>query len=176
MEAQNLMKKAVEFHGHTCPGLAVGVMAAKYILDHGNDFSIDEEIVAIVENNNCSVDGLQALLGTTFGKGNLIYKDFGKNNFTIFNRTQNKAVRLSLKGDFFSDKNTSSEEKTVYLLESNPEDLFEIKNAEIPLPEYAQIRDSVICYNCGEATMDTRITELDGLSLCPSCYEQEKGK
>ncbi len=175
METQNLMKKAIEFHGHSCPGLAIGVIAAKYVLDHGNDFSVDEELVAIVENDNCSVDGLQALLGITFGKGNLLYKDYGKNSFTIFNRTQNKAVRLSLKGDFFSGKESSREEMTAFLLELNPEDLFEIQKTDIPPPGYAQIRNSIICYNCGEATMDTRIKELDGVPLCLSCYEQEEG-
>ncbi len=175
MEAQILMKKAVEFHGHSCPGLAIGVMAAKYVLERGNDFSVDEELVAIVENDNCSVDGLQALLGTTFGKGNLLYKDYGKNSFTIFNRTKNKAVRLSLKNDYFSDTEHSREEMTAFLLGLNPEDLFEINKADTPAPGYAQIRSSIICYNCGEPTMDTKIKELDGVSLCISCYEQEKG-
>ncbi len=95
------MKNAVKFHGHSCQELAIGVIAAKYVLDHCNDFSVDEELVAIVENDNCSVDGLQGLLGTTFGKDNMLYKDYGKNNFTIFNRTRNYAVRLSLIDDIF---------------------------------------------------------------------------
>jgi len=176
MEAQDLMKKATEYHGHTCPGLAIGVMVAKYVLDQGSDFSVDEELVAIVENNNCSVDGLQALLGTTFGKGNLIFRDVGKNSYTIFNRIKQKAVRLSLKDDIFSNKASSREEMIAFLLGSNPEELFEIKEADIPAPEYAQRRDSIICYNCGEPTMDTRIKELAGVKLCIPCYEQEKGK
>ena len=71
MEAKDLMDKAIKFHGHACPGVVIGVLVAKYILEHGNDFSIDEELVAVVENDNCSVDAIQALLGTTFGKGNV---------------------------------------------------------------------------------------------------------
>ena len=101
---KELMNKAVEFHGHSCPGVAIGVLAAKYILEHGNDFSIDEELVAVVENDNCSVDAIQALLGTTFGKGNFVFKDYGKNNYTFYNRTTKKAVKLSLKDDVFGDK------------------------------------------------------------------------
>ncbi len=174
MDAQDLMKIAAEFHGHTCPGLAIGVMAAKYVLDHDSDFSVDEELVAMVENNNCSVDGLQALLGTTFAKGTLITKDIGKNNYTIFNRLKQKAVKLSLRDDIFSDNEGAREEKIAFILASSHEELFEIRETGIPSPECAPRQDSIICYNCGEPTMDTQTKELDGVKLCAPCYEQEK--
>ena len=166
----------MKFHGHACPGLAIGVMAASYILDHGADFSVDEELVAIVENDNCSVDGIQALLGTTFGKGNLIFKDFGKNSYTFFNRKKNKAVRLSLKENIFSNKDLSRDERIVELLNSRPEDIFEIKEADINAPEYAKMRDSIVCYNCGEETMETKVRELNGVMLCIPCHEEETKK
>ena len=176
MDTQDLMKIAVEFHGHTCPGLAIGVMAAKYIIDRSRDFPVDKELVAIVESNNCSVDGLQALLGTTYGKGTLFCKDFGKNNYTIFNRTKQKAVRLSLRDDVFADQQGSREDVIAFLLGSKPEELFEIKETAIPSSEAAPRSDSTICYNCGEPTMDIRTKELDGVKLCIPCYEQEKSK
>jgi len=176
MEDENLMKKAVEFHGHTCPGLAIGVMAAKYVLDHDSDFPVDEDLVAIVENNNCTVDGLQALLGTTFGRGTLICKDFGKNNFTIFHRIKQKAVKLSLKNDAFSGNIGSKEEMTAFILGSPPEALFEIRQADMPSLNYAKKQGSIICYNCGEPTVATRIKALDGVPLCIPCYEQEKNR
>ena len=72
MEIKELMKKATMFHGHICPGIAIGVLVAKYALEHGFEHSPDEELVAVVETDSCSVDALQVLLGTTFGKGNLI--------------------------------------------------------------------------------------------------------
>jgi len=176
METDKLMEQAVEFHGHSCPGLAIGVAAAKYILDQGAEFSVDEELVAIVENNNCSVDGLQALLGTTFGKGNLIFRDFGKNSFTFFNRKKNKAIRLALKKNLFANKEFSREEMIDYLLNSKIEDIFQIKRALIPVPDHAEIRESVICYNCCEPTMDTRVREHQGVKLCIPCYEEEVSK
>ncbi len=176
MNTKQLMEKAVEFHGHACPGVAIGVMAAKYVLDHGADFSIDEELVAIVENDNCSVDGIQALLGTTFGKGNLIFKDFGKNSYTFFNRKTNKAVRLSLRENLFSNKDKSRDERIEELLNARPEDIFDIKEADMKVPEYAQRRDSIICYNCGEPTMDTKAREHNGVMLCIPCYEEEVRK
>ena len=175
VNVNNLMEKAVEFHGHTCPGVSIGVLVSKYILEHGNDFSIDEELVAVVENDNCSVDALQALLGTTFGKGNLIYKDYGKNNYTFYNRNKNKAVKLRLKPRKDGrDKDLSREERIKIIINSNPEDLFEIEMIDFDPPEKARIHESVICDNCGDPTMSTRIKEVDGKKLCIPCYQKLK--
>lgn len=69
-------EKAVEFHGHVCPGLAIGYRAAELGIEAlacGRD--TDEELVAIVENDACGVDAVQVVTGCTLGKGNLILKD-----------------------------------------------------------------------------------------------------
>jgi formylmethanofuran dehydrogenase subunit E len=95
------LKKAIEFHGHLCPGLVIGYRIAKHVREH-YPRSNDEELVCIVENNSCSVDAVQALLGCTFGKGNLIYKDYGKQAFTFYSRGNGKALRIYFKGDLSS--------------------------------------------------------------------------
>ncbi|RBQ23426.1 hypothetical protein ALNOE001_10080 [Candidatus Methanobinarius endosymbioticus] len=83
------------------PRSAVGYKAAKIAANILNiNFSKDEEIVAIVENDNCAVDSIQVVLGCTFGKGNLIFKDYGKGVYTVINRNMNKAVRLAMKSTF----------------------------------------------------------------------------
>ena len=67
------------FHGHSCPGLAFGYRVALAAMDTlAVGHSTDEELVAMVENNSCAVDAIQAMAGCTFGKGNLIFKDHGK--------------------------------------------------------------------------------------------------
>lgn len=174
METNELMEKAVKFHGHSCPGVALGVLVSKYILEHGNDFSIDEELVAVVENDNCSVDAIQALIGTTFGKGNLIHLDYGKNNYTFYNRTNKKAIKLSLKISSFGHHNLSKNERMEGLLKSNPEDIFKIREVEFNPPDMAHIHDSIICEKCGEPTMAIRIQEYEGKKLCIPCYEKIK--
>jgi len=171
MDSYEIMKKAVDFHGHTCPGIAIGVMAAKWVLENGNEYSIDEELVAIVENDNCSVDAIQALLGTTFGKGNFIFKDYGKNSFTFYNRAGKNAVRLSLNQDLFGNSELSREEKTDFLLKSNPEDIFNIEKVKIDEPPLAGRFASIICDSCGELTMETRVHEYVGKKYCIPCYE-----
>lgn len=172
MRTKELMEKAVKFHGHSCPGLAIGVLASQYILENGSDFSIDEELVAVVENDNCSVDALQALLGTTFGKGNFVHLDYGKNNYTFYNRTSGKAVRLSINYRSFGDSELSREERIEKLLNLNPENLFDIKEADFNPPEPASIHKSILCDSCGEPTMSTRVKNHDNKNLCIPCYDK----
>ena len=174
MEIRELMKKATMFHGHICPGIAIGVLVAKYALMHGFEHSPDEELVAVVETDNCSIDALQALLGTTYGKGNLIHKDYGKSNYNIYSRKYQKGVRLALKKSILSDKKLSRDEKIQKFLGLEPEDVFEIKNIEYDPPMMAQIEESVPCDVCRELTMDSRMMNYQGKNLCIPCYKEFK--
>jgi len=175
MEAKELMEKAVRFHGHICPGLAIGVLAAKYALEHEFEHSPNEEIVAVVENDNCSIDALQAILGTTYGKGNLIHHDYGKMNYYFYNRRTEKAVRLALKKSEFSNKMLSKDEKVQLLLNSKPEDIFNIYDIEYNPPGLAQIEESVPCEICGELTMSSRLMTYNDSEMCISCYKKTRG-
>jgi formylmethanofuran dehydrogenase subunit E len=80
-----LIEATTRFHGHCCPGLAIGVRAAELALDEVGRAD-DEDIVAIVETDMCAIDAIQYLVGCTLGKGNLIYRDYGKNAFTFIRR------------------------------------------------------------------------------------------
>lgn len=171
LEIGELMKKATIFHGHICPGVAIGVLVAKYALDHGFELSPNEELVAVVENSNCSIDALQAILSTTYGKGNLIHHDYGKNNYTIYSRKKKKAFRMSLKKQVF-EKKLTRDERIKLLLESKPEDIFKIENVEYDPPPLAQIEESIPCEMCDELTMSSRIMEYQGKKVCISCYKE----
>ncbi|NLZ28705.1 MAG: formylmethanofuran dehydrogenase, partial [Firmicutes bacterium] len=81
---QDLWEKAVAFHGHECIGLARGFRVAEAALKQLEaDRDIDEEILAIVENDSCAVDAIQFITGCTLGKGNLIFHDHGKPVYTF---------------------------------------------------------------------------------------------
>lgn len=81
------------FHGHWCPGLGLGIRVPEVALATTGPHVRDEAIVAIVERDNCAVDAIQYLAGCTFGEGNLIHLDQGKNAFTRIRRSDGKAVR-----------------------------------------------------------------------------------
>ncbi len=175
MEAKELMEKAARFHGHICPGLAIGVLAAKYVLEHGYNYSPNEELVAVVENDNCSVDALQVILGTTYGKGNLVHQDYGKNNYYFYDRRTQKCVKLAIKSREFGEKKLTRDEKIQLLLNSKPEDIFNIDKIEFNPPGLAQIEESVPCEICGEPTMSSRLMTYNNSDMCIPCYKKLRG-
>jgi len=84
-------EKCVAFHGHICPGLAIGFQAARVLMERlGVQRAGDEELLAFVENDACGADGIQVMTGCTFGKGNFIFKNFGKHAFTLVARKRGK--------------------------------------------------------------------------------------
>lgn len=172
METKDLMEKAVRFHGHICPGLAMGVLAAKYVLEHGFKYSHDEELVVVVENDGCSVDALQVILGTTYGKGNLIHNDYGKNNYNFYDRNNKKAVKLALKASIFKNKKLTRDEKIQILMNSKPEDIFNIYDIEFDPPGMAESEDSSPCEICGELTMSSRLMFYNDSDICVPCYKK----
>ena len=190
---KNDFKKCMEFHGHLCPGLSTGYRAAvegmKYLKEHKR--SVDEEIVAITETDACGADAIQVITGCTFGKGNFIYKDYGKTAFTFFSRKTGNGVRLALKhnttnipdshfklmGKIKNNTATSEERKEFYknhekksmeVLEKPINDLFSIKEVSIPIPDKAVIEKSQVCKQCNEPVMPSKLNEN---KICRGCQE-----
>ena len=54
--------RAADFHGHQCPGLAIGYKAVEAALaKRPAGAAQDEEIVCVTENDTCAADAVQAL-------------------------------------------------------------------------------------------------------------------
>jgi formylmethanofuran dehydrogenase subunit E len=52
--ADDGFKKCLDFHGHICPGIAIGYRAAQVLMDRlGVRKAPDEERVAVVETDAC---------------------------------------------------------------------------------------------------------------------------
>jgi len=164
------LNPVIAFHGHFCPGVLIGWRASKLalkLLEVERDR--DEELVAITENDACGVDAVQYLLGCTFGKGNLVFRDYGKQAFTVFRRADGKGVRMMLKAP---DRELTREESARRLLEESDEALFTVGEPKEPMPQRAMIRTSACCDACGERAMETRIHRTeDGRQLCVPCAE-----
>lgn len=187
-------KEAVKFHGHICPGLAIGYRVAKYAKEH-YPRSEDEELVAIAENKSCSVDAIQALLGCTFGKGNLVCNDFGKQVFTIYSREKGKALRIYFKGEVLegmdrlrqkaAEGTLSTEEKRDLeamrekliqkILRAPDDEILSVTEISIPAPEKARVYPSLKCQQCGEAFMEIMGRTAGGKVVCQECYEKMVG-
>jgi formylmethanofuran dehydrogenase subunit E len=198
--SEELIQQTIKFHGHSCPGLALGIRAAELALAKLGRAS-DEEIVAVVETDMCGVDAVQFLTGCTFGKGNLIHLDYGKNAFTFYRRSDGKGIRIvsksgtpqdqddelrALRKKMLKEELTPMEKERVKadkaarierIMGADPKDLFEVKAAQGPIPRKARILQSLVCQACGEATMESRTRRFLDQTLCIPCFEaMEKGE
>jgi len=162
--------KARAFHGHECPGLAIGVKVCEAVAEKmGVGPAFDEELVCVTENDACGVDAVQALAGCTVGKGNLIYKNNGKQAFTFINRDTGQAMRFYLKA-----KNIGMErfEYMNYLLNAPVDELFDCRDADTALPQKARIFPSVSCEICGESASEKNIRLQEGKHVCLDCFKE----
>lgn len=188
----------VEFHGHACPGLAFGYRVAVAALKEMDMKNVaeDEEVIAVVENDSCAVDAVQVVTGCTFGKGNLVFKDYGKQVFTFIKRPSGDAVRIVL--DFRPPEETAEERenwkrysegdrseevlKAVHdrkakklraVLDAPDSELLKITKMKLPLPPEAKIYQSITCALCGEKTAEPKARVKGGKIVCTPCFEKE---
>jgi formylmethanofuran dehydrogenase subunit E len=197
MTDQATVERIVEFHGHMCPGLAMGIRAAELGLEQVGAHAADEEVVAIVETDMCGVDAIQFLTGCTFGKGNLIHRDYGKNAYTFCRRSDGHSIRVVTKpgawgapepeweGLFAAVRagtatpaererfSTLHRARSERILATPVEELYDVAEVHADIPPRARIHTSIACASCGEATMETRVRLLGGASLCPPCFDEK---
>jgi len=187
--------EAVAFHGHACPGLALGYRAVEFALKHLRaGRSEDEDLVAIVENDACGIDAIQVVAGCSIGKGNLILKDFGKHAYTFIDRRSNRAIRLvqrpepviqridpvasALREKVMGGTATPSEQKEFHkrqaavidtILTMPIDELFITSKVKPEIPVRAKIFTSVQCASCGEMVAEHRARVRKGKFVCMPC-------
>ena len=168
------LEEAIRFHGHMCPGLAIGYRAAKIALERLEaKRSEDEELIAIVETDSCAVDAIQWLTGCTFGKGNFFFRDYGKHAFTFALRPSGRAVRVALRLSESEEQVGHPANEMELILNAPAEALFDIREMTIDLPPTAEIRESLACDACGEQVMVGRTVSDRGRTLCIPCSQEQ---
>ena len=195
---RSMMDRLAEFHGHQCPGLAMGVQAARIALREVGPDTTDEGVVAVVETDMCGVDAIQFMTCCTFGKGNLVHLDHGKKVFSFYRRSDGKAVRIAARAgamagdpehqrlrERISAGQASDEDRQRFrelhaqraeqVLAQDPDELFAVTPIEGDPPPRARIKASVACANCHEEAMESRIRRLNGRELCQPCFDAELG-
>lgn len=188
-------EEAVEFHGHICPGLAIGYRVAEIALDNlPEGRAQDEEIVAVVENDACGIDAIMVMTGCTPGKGNLIFKDTGKQVYTFGSRNSRKAIRISVNGNILQgnpemrelqhkaiEGNASPAEKAEYkklrqqkkddILNMPGEQFASVNEVDFVVPRKARLFSSVECSCCYEYAMEPRTRNQNGKVVCLDCFD-----
>jgi len=192
---------ALEFHGHKCPampmGLRAGIAAMKTL---GVQRAKDKELVVESETGEghaagCFLDGVMVATGATYGKGNVKKLFYNKMAFTLIDTGSGRAIRVSLKPEFFEKALQSpfvQKRKEGVLPQDIPA---EVTNPQVErilsLPESEFLTTSQVfqrevkkgatsfevkrCSQCGEATFTNKITQTsDGRLLCVPCENKEK--
>ncbi len=142
------------------------------------------------------MDAIQSLTGCTFGKGNLIHRDYGKNAYTFIRRSDGRAIRITTRPDAWPPEQPERmalfekvragtatpgerrrfqelhEERALAVMAIPEEQLFEVREVAAKVPARARIHTSVACEQCGEMTMETRTRRFNGQTLCIPCFER----
>lgn len=181
--------QAVAFHRSLCPGLAVGIKAAQIAVSELGEGP--DDLVALVESDICAVDGVQAITGCTLGNRNLILRDWGKNAYTFWRRSDGAAIRISGKpawdpiyqalrkkvnaGEATTTELELFEEQTEAearrILAADPYTLFEVTTIVAPVPQTSAVDPWITCAHCGEYVMETRTRRVGGQTVCTPCFE-----
>jgi formylmethanofuran dehydrogenase subunit E len=190
------MEDAVRFHGHLCPMFALGLRMGKKALktlERGREEGV--KLVAVVEYRNCLADGLQFICGTTYGKNNLYYREYGKFAASFYDLVSGKSMRIKVRGGVVeealefglkgqeikklppADRKREAEEhfkrgkEVVAKLEKMSDDeLFEITEAPAFEPEPEPSLEHEICGKCGEVVLKDFIKVKDGEKICIPCF------
>lgn len=193
--SSELIDDVIAFHGHSCPGLAIGIRAAELAIRELGSPK-DVRMVAVSETDMCGVDAIQFLTGCTYGKGNFIHRDYGKIAFSFFDRNAGKGLRAVLEVGGRSDDYAGMRElmgkdaagtatdgeiqrlrtlradmKSFYM-DVDLDEMFCVKPVESGPPRPAAILESLVCAKCGELVMESRTRRFGGETYCIPCFAE----
>ncbi len=191
----------LKFHGHKCPAMPMGLragLAAMKVL--GVERSKDKELFVEAETGKghaagCFLDGIMTATGCTYGKSNIQKLYYNKMAFTLVDTKTGRAVRISIKPDFFEKALNSpfvQERKKGVPPQDIPASITDpLVERILSLPESEFLNISKVfqkeikkgssnfevnrCAKCGEAVfIDKLIIAPDKRLLCIPCSEEEK--
>jgi len=169
-----------KFHGHKCPAMPMGLRVGAAAMNAlGVERAKDGQLLAFVDLGDdhcatCYADGLQVIMGTTFGKGNIKKTYKGKWAVTVVDRATGKAVRVTPKAEamlnnkktkFFTDYRMIGKPASIVPAEVVDPLVNNVMNAPAemllnisPIFDYKlepkkDSFDGFVCEECGEMTV-----------------------
>lgn len=191
--SEKVIEDVIAYHGHSCPGLAIGIRVSELAIRELGDQD-STEMVAVSETDMCGVDAIQFLTDCTLGKGNFLHKDYGKMAFSFFDRKTGKGFRALLRPEARGgvgenldmlmgmedddSENTANEHRILQLRQQlqeqfmslTLEQLFQVTPLENGIPRPAKVLQSMTCECCGESVMESRARRFGGKTLCIPCF------
>jgi len=175
-----LLLKAVEFHGHLCPGQVLGVrmaMAGCRALAIEEPTAMGKGLVVFVEIDRCASDALQAVTGCSLGKRTLKHLDYGKMAATFVNAVTGQAVRVVARDDardragVYAPTAADPRQAQIEAYRVMPEAaLLRLQPVVIRPGWLDRPRVRVPCQLCGEGVNYGLEVVSEGLTLCRPCH------
>jgi formylmethanofuran dehydrogenase subunit E len=189
----------IRFHGHECPGAALGVRIAEIAVARYGRHTPDNEIVALAETDACGVDAVQVLTGCTYGKRNLRHEDNGKTAFTFWRRGEDTGVRVLARfgtdayrdettwalADKIADGTATGADRDTFaslqaariqrILAAPADELLSVETVAVEPPAPKAVAPSEPCEKCGEPTSVEILHNHRGAMLCAGCHLDAHG-
>ncbi len=195
MLSDDLLELGIQFHGHKCPAMPLGIRAGLAAMKAlGVERARNKELYCICETGSahatmCFVDGVQVATGCTFGKSNIEKLEYCKNAITLVDVASNRAVRVALNPEFQKRGLTSEFVKLraqgIEPMDIPPEivdplieKIWNADDSEILIvgdvfdAELAKPKGTFEwyeCERCGEVVFAHGIVIKDGKKLCVPC-------
>ena len=193
---QEWLEFGQKFHGHKCPAMPLGLRVGAAAMNKlGVERAKDGQIVAFVDLGEdhcatCYADGLQVIMGTTFGKGNIKKTNKGKWAVILVDKNTGKAVRVTPKAEAMLQNKQSEffqnyREKGIPASKVPNEVVDPLINNVINAPAEKLLnisevfdyklepnKDSFagfVCEECGEMTVEGYGRIKDGKHVCIDC-------
>ncbi len=176
----DLLRDAVAFHGHLCPGQVLGVrmaLAGCRALGIAEPRSLGKNLVVFVEIDRCATDAIQAVTGCSLGKRTLKHLDYGKMAATFVHVPTGLAVRVAAREDAregaaaYAPGVADPRRAQIAAYQVMPEHELLTLHSVIVLPGWLdRPRVRVACERCGEGVNYGREVVSNGQTLCRPCF------
>ena len=199
-ELKELFEVGMKFHGHKCPAMPMGLRAGLAAMKALNVARAqDKELFVVSETGKghaagCFLDGIMTATGCTYGKSNIEKRYFNKMAFTLIDQQTGRAVRVSLKPDFFEKALASpfvQKRKAGVPPQKIPPEIADplvdriLTMDESTLLDIGDVHETAVkkgkgiftakrCGDCGELTFVNKLRETeDGRWVCIPCSGYE---
>jgi formylmethanofuran dehydrogenase subunit E len=169
---ETYLKKAGDFHGHICTGIALGTrisLAALKALGMKPGVR-NKNLIVYAEIDRCMTDAVMVITCCSLGRRSLKHIDYGKFAATFVNTDTGKAVRATIKEHFSAEV---AIEETLKKLAGIPDSkLITMQEVTVNIPEAdlpGPPKERAVCATCGEIINDGREIKRGKQILCKAC-------
>jgi formylmethanofuran dehydrogenase subunit E len=165
---------ALEYHGHLCAGMVMGVRMARAGVGY---LGIEDprrcrDLVVYVEATRCAADAVYAVTGITIGRRRLKVVDYGRLAMTFVDTGSGRAVHVRPQSSV--PKVKYPEDPIAFFSAYSDEELFELQPVSVAIPadDMPGARaEAIYCEQCGERVVNGRAVAKDGREVCRPCAE-----